>query len=269
MANLVVPCFRYGDKECNATLSIDSRVGPDVLIRCPIRQQLYRLTPEERVRQALIWFLREGSARAAVLGKYMRFGAEESSLDAAGFYAGGGLDDRFRPTITVVIFETKRLERDLLAEDVAQIRGYMLRERCRAGLLFNGRQAMWLSLRGDLAQPEWMTELLTDLREAEDRIERAALEADIHLKSCRETFSAANSGNFDALVQLVSLLGVDLSLTFVLSVRAGESISSTQAFGLRVADPNLVTFRTRGVVTRQRQQISRETFHSLVAVRPI
>ena len=94
---------------------------------------------------------------------------EESSLDVAGFFAGEAIDQRFCPNVTVVILETKRQERNL-ADDVEQLKTYMLRERCRVGLLFNGREAVWLSLGGEFAKPEWGTERLTDLCQVEERM---------------------------------------------------------------------------------------------------
>lgn len=263
-----MPCFRYLGQDCSASLVIEPGARADVLVRCRVRQRLFRLTPEERVRQALIWFLTEGGNRASALKAYLRIGVEERSLDVAGFFAGDALDQRFCPNVTVVIIETKRRERDL-AGDVDQLRTYMLRERCRAGMLFNARQAIWLSMGGEFAQPEWTTDVLTDLCEAEERIERVSVEATTHLVDCRSVFTAATGGDFDALSHLVSLFGVDLSLTFVLSVRARGSLSSVQAFGMRVADPNLITYRTRGAVSRLPQQLSRQDFHALVTVRPL
>jgi hypothetical protein len=85
---LQVPCFRYLGKDLTALLAVEQSAGTDILVRCPVRQRLFRLTPEERVRQALIWFLTEGGNRAAILSKHLRFGVEESSLDVAGYYAG-------------------------------------------------------------------------------------------------------------------------------------------------------------------------------------
>lgn len=265
---LDVPCFRYLGQDCSASLVIEPGPGTDVLVWCRIRQRFYRLTPEERVRQGLIWFLTEGGNRASVLKAYLRIEVEERSLDVAGFSAGDALDERFCPNVTVVIIETKRRERDL-AGDVEQLKTYMLRERCRAGLLFNARQAFWLSMVDEFSQPEWTTDFLTDLCEAEERIERVSVEANTHLADCRTVFTAATGGDFDSLSHLVSLFGVDLSLTFVLSVRARDSLSSVQAFGMRVAGPNLITYRTRGVVSRHRQQLSRQDFHALVTVRPL
>ncbi len=268
MAILQVPCFRYLGKDCTAPLTVEQGAGNEMLVRCPVRQRLYRLTPEERVRQALLWFLTEGGNRAAVLAEYLRLGVEESSLDVAGFFAGDAIDQRFCPNVTVVILETKRQERDL-TDDVEQLKIYMLRQRCRAGLLFNGRQAVWLSLGGAFVQPVWTTECLTDLCEVEERVERVSVEANTHFVECRRTFTAAAGGDFDSLLCLAALFAGDSSLTFMLSIRARGSLGSVQGFGLRALDPNLITYRTRGVVSRHRQQLTRQDFHALVAVRPL
>jgi hypothetical protein len=268
VATLDVPCFRYLGKNLTASLTVEDGTGGEQFVRCLIRQRLFRLTPEERVRQALVWFLREGCNRAAALKEYIRFGAEESSLDVAAFFAGGALDERFRPRVTVVIAETKRREEEL-AHHVEQLKTYLLRERCRAGLLFNGRQAMWLSLAGAFEQPQWTTEPLTDLQAAEERIEQASMHADAYLGDARQAFTAAAGGDFDALVKLASLFGSDLGLTFALSIRSKDSLGLVHAFSLKAEAANLVTYRARGVYSRHRQRLSSPEFHSLVEVRPV
>lgn len=269
MDSIHVPCFRYLGQDCNAPLVVERTTGADEQVLCRVRQQLFCLSPEERVRQALIWFLTEGGNRAHVLKQYLRIGVEESDLDVAGFFSGDALDQRFCPNVTVVIIETKRIEPDLADGGKEQLKTNMLRERCRAGLLFNGRQAIWLSMGGKFTQPQWTTDYLTDLCDVEERIERVSIDASTCLSDCRRDFTAAAGGNFDSLSHLVSLFGDDLSLTFVLSVRASGSLGSVQAFGMRADSPNRITYRTRSVVSRHRQQLSRQDFHALVAVRPI
>jgi hypothetical protein len=62
-----LPCFSYRGEDLSAPLALEPGGGPEELVRCPVRRRLYRLTPEERARQALIWFLREGADQAAAL----------------------------------------------------------------------------------------------------------------------------------------------------------------------------------------------------------
>jgi hypothetical protein len=178
---------------------------------------------------SFFWFLREGSNRAAVLGQYLRIGVEERSLDVAGFFVGNVLGERFRPNVTVAIIETKRPEEEL-ADHVEQPKTHMLREQCRAGLLLNGRQATWLSFDGEFAQPHWTAQPLTDLCEAEERIEQACINANTYLADRRHAFTAAGAGDFDSLVSLVSLFGWNLGLTFALSIRAKGALGAVQAF---------------------------------------
>jgi hypothetical protein len=267
VATLNVPCFRYLGQDITAPLAVEDGTG-EQFVRCPVRQRPFRVTPEEGVRQALIWFLLEGSNRAAALGEHLRFGVEERSLDVAGFFAGSVLDERFRPSVTVAILETKRPEEEL-ADHAGQLQTYMQRDRCRSGLLFNGRQAVWLTLDGDFADPQWTAEVLPDLREAEQHLELASHAANAHLGHCRSLFMAAAGGNFDSLVQLASLFCEDQSLIFALSVRARGSLGLVQACAVQVSNPNLLTYRTRGVTTRKRQELSRDGFHALISVRPL
>ena len=267
MATLNVPCFRYRGQELTAPLTTEDGAGAEVFVRCPVRGRLFRLTPEERVRQALIWFLYEGSYRSASLREHVRFAVEERSIDVRGFFAGEVLDENFRPGVTVAVLETKRLEEEVKNHS-EQLKKYLLRDRCRSGLLFNGRQAIWMNLDGDFTNPKWESELLTDLSQAEAKIEQAGNEMTAHMRNCRELYMKAAAGNFDAVKQLVTLFSVDLNLTFALSVRTRGSLGLVQACSLSVDDPNLITYRTRGVVSKNRQQLSRDCFHSLIAVRP-
>ena len=267
MGTLLVPCFRYLGSDLTAPLTTEDGSG-ETLVRCPVRDRLYRITPEEQVRQALIWFLLDGCTRAAALQQHIRVGVEERSLDVAGFSAGNVFDDRFRPNVTVAILETKREEEDL-ANHVGQLRTYMQRDRCRCGLLFNGRAAVWITLTGEFAAPQWGAEVLSDLAQVEDRIEVAGQAATAHLAACRELFNATGRGDFNALVELASVFTEDSSLTYYLSVRSRGSLGLVQACSMRVDGPNLITYRVRGVTSRKRQELTPDGFHALVSLRPL
>ena len=111
-ASVQVPCFRYCGKDFAAQLAVEQGNGSD-LIRCPVRRGLYFLTPEERVRQAFIWFLLNGASNAGVWRERLRFEVEQRSLDVAAFLTREAAEDRFVINIPVLIVETKRPEREL------------------------------------------------------------------------------------------------------------------------------------------------------------
>lgn len=263
-----VPCFRYGGQDLLAPLVVEPGSGMQKFVRCLVREKLVCLTPEEHVRQALVWFFTEGSSRAAVLSQHIRICVEERSLDVAGFVAGEAIEERFAPYVPAVIIEVKRREAEL-TDHFWQLQDYMLRERCRAGLLFNGRQAVWVRLDGDFAEPDWVFEPLTDLNQAEQRIEFAAREASAFTADCRRSFGAARGGDFNSFLRLVRLFGGDTGLTFALSVRFKGSLGSVGAFNLDVDAGDRVGYRIRGVSTRHRQKLARADFHALLSVRPL
>jgi hypothetical protein len=266
-----VPCFRYRGEDFVAQLSVEQGEGTNFLVRCPIRKALYSLTPEERVRQAVIWFLLVGASDAGGWRKRLRFEAEQRSLDVAAFLATESSDNRFIFNIPVLIVETKRLERELTddGEIELQLKTYMIRERCRAGLIFNARQATWLSIFGDFTQGCWTADRMFDLSEAEDRLQEAVEAARVTVLDHENASARAARGDFDSLLRLISLIGHDSRLTVALSIRFRGNLSSVQAFNLQVCDANTISYRTRGVISRNRQQRTRQDFHSLLAVRSL
>jgi hypothetical protein len=188
------------------------------------------------------------------------------------FLATDSCDDRFVFNVSVLIVEIKRLERELTDDDETeeQLKTYMIRERCRAGLIFNARQATWLSVFGQLTQGCWSRNRLSDLEEAaEERLQRAIRDATIAALDYKTASSLAASGDFDSLLRLISFIGHDSRPTFALSIRVRGNLSSVQAFSIRVSDADNISYRTRGVVSRNRQHLSRHDFHSLRAVRTL
>jgi hypothetical protein len=268
---LQVPCFRYCGKDLLAQLAIEPGDGADLLIKCPVRQGLYFLTPEERVRQALLWFLLVGARNAGEWRGRLRFEVEQRSIDVAAFIAADPPDDRFVFNVPVFIVETKRLEQELRGdmEIEKQLKTYMIRERCRDGFIFNACEGAWLSLRGDFTHGCWTKCHFSDLREMEERLQQATEVAKMAAMSYKNACTLAASGDFDSLLRLVSLVGVNSRLTFTLSIRLKGNLSAVRAFGIQRTDADNVSYRARGIVSRNRQHLTRGEFHSLLTVRPL
>jgi hypothetical protein len=209
MADLDVPCFRYRGQELTARLTAET--SEETTITCPVRCGKYLLTPEERVRQALIWFLVHGSDCSEPWSQGMQIAVEQRCLDISGFSAGEGITREFSPIVPVLIIETKRPEVDVLtgtgAED--QLVTYMRREQCRSGMTFNARQAAWITLTGDLANPIYVMETLSDLVEVEQRIDNAIAGASTHVNAYAADYRAATVGDFASFARLVEQFGDD------------------------------------------------------------
>jgi hypothetical protein len=249
---------------------IQTGVGEANAAYCLIRKHEYVLTPEERVRQALLWFLTAGASSAANWMEQLRIEVEYCSLDVVAYYAGI-TDNRFRPNVATVVFETKRLEVSVGEDDSTenQIRRYMVRERCRFGLMFTCRQAIWVELIGNFTAPEWRRCQINDLSEVECRINRATHEMSEHASKWVAFFRYAAEGDFDSFRALVALFGQDLGLTFVLSIRSNGQIGSLRAFRVRVRDSDLVDFYVRSAAGKRPVSLKREDFHSLRSVEPL
>jgi hypothetical protein len=265
---LEVPCFRYRGQDINAAIAADIRSPVEKYLQCAVRGGLYRATPEEHVRQALIWFLQTGSSKAPEFLQSLRLGVEERSLDVVGIYTGAALTDQFRPNVSVVVFETKRPERDINS-DVDQLRTYLIRDNCRSGVLFNSRQAIWMEVdRRDNVFESRITPIL-DLLELERCLESVISRVHDEVRDLRHSFTAATAGDFDALTRLAACLGGDSNLNFGISVRSKNVLALVQATNTRIENQDRLSFRARAVASRNRQQLTRAEFHSLLYVQPL
>ena len=263
---LEVPCHRYCGKDLVAQLTTEPGT-----VFCPVRQGHYTLRPEELVRQALVWFLVEGAASALAWANQLRFAVEKSSLDVSAFHEAPRTESRFAPHMPVVIFETKRIERDS-DDDVAtdeQLQGYMVRERCREGFIFNGRQAAWLSLAGEFTAPAWTKTVIADLPDAEARIAQAAGTVAARVAECEAVFKRAANGDFASLRALVAEFGGGGGLTFFLSVKSDGYPGPVRAFHLKVASADLITYRSRGAGGKHRLELTSQNFHALRSIEPV
>jgi hypothetical protein len=261
-----VPCHRYSGKELLARLTIEPGT-----VFCPIRCGHYSLTPEEHVRQALVWFLVEGAASAATWRNQLRIEVEKSSLDVSAFHGAERAEARFMPPMPVVVFETKRIERDS-DDDAAtdkQLQDYMVRERCREGFVFNGRQAAWLTLAGEFTAPAWTKTPIADLLDAENRINQAASVVANQVEAFEAIFAQTTIGDFDSVMKLVEVFGGNAGLTFFLSVRSDGYPGLVRAFSLKISDPELITYRARGTGGKRRLQLTRQNFHALRSIEPV
>ncbi len=176
-------------------------------------------------------------------------------------------EPRFAPNCPVVIFETNRIEQD--SEDLAtdeQLKGYMLRERCREGFIFNGRQAAWQSLAGELTAPVWTKAPISDLSEAEPRSNEAADRVAAHVVECEAAFARAAKGEFDAPTTLVAEFGSAGGLTFSLSVRNADQLFPMRAFNQKVASSEWIAFRARDAGRKYRQELTPRNFPSLASI---
>ncbi len=267
MTTLWVPCGRYFGEGLAAPIEIIEE-GPPPVIECPIRNRRVFLTPEERVRQALIWFLLKRARNTEKWRNYIRLEVEQRSLDIGLYLRINPQDDRFQFRVPILVGETKRLERDIVVDPAAemQTKSYMQRERCRNGVIFNSRQSVWLSVADDFGESRWKRVAISELENLEARLNSAVLEAKSLIAEYEDVSSRAARGDFESLRHLVVLLRGDAWVTLTLSIIQRNALSAVRAFSVQAPDSETITYRTRGVVSRNRQRLDRKEFHSLVGV---
>lgn len=268
---LAVPCLRYSSRDLVAQLEVVADDAGNEFLTCLSRGFLVPLTPEEGVRQSLLWFLLNRSDSASQWTQQLCLKAEHRQLDVVAYFSGGDLPGRFTPRLPVAVFETKRIEENTGPSSIwlDQLQDYLLRDHCSEGLLFNGHDATWVKLKGDRASRAWESNQLTDLRDL-DRLFLSALnDARSRHERLRKEFLAASEGDFEALRLLVVGLGHDTGLTFAISLRTGQSMRAVQACQLRFRDSGSIVYRERFVLSRQPCKIDPEDFHRLLSITPL
>jgi hypothetical protein len=115
----------------------------------------------------------------------------------------------------------------------------------------------------------WAKDCLVDLSDAEERLRQATEEATLMALDYKAAATLAAGGDFDSLVRLISLTRSDPRLTFTFSVRFGGNLSAIQAFSVQTFEADSISYRVRGVLSRNRQLLARKEFHSLRSVRPL
>jgi hypothetical protein len=268
---LSVPCFRYDGTRLKAPIETELDETGRSYLRCRNRGIRIANTPEERVRQALLWFLSTRSDRSDTWSKSTELLVEHRQLDVVAYYFAGDLGSRFIPNLPVFIAETKRPEVTLELSDefLGQLRGYMHRDRCDAGFYFNGEQVVWIAQTLPERALTVIPEMLGDLLELEDRIDRALAETESRLRTLERWFLSAYRGNFEALRLIARTIGMDTGLTFTLVVGRGEEPTLVQAFNLRERGETAVAFRERAVLSRDALTVQASEFRSLLSVRPL
>jgi hypothetical protein len=268
---LQVPCFRYDGSRLNAPIETELDETGGLYLRCRRRRIRIANSPEELVRQALLWFLSTRSNRSDFWGKATELLVEHRQMDVAAYYTAGNLGSRFIPNLPVFIAETKRPEVTLELGDefLGQLRGYMHRDRCDAGFYFNGEQVVWIAQNSSEGAVTVNPEMLGDFLELEERIDRALAETEFRIRTLEQAFLSAYRGNFDALRSIARTIGMDTGLNFTLAVGRGEEPTLFQAFNLRERGETAVAFRERAVLSRDALTVKASDFRSLLSVRPL
>ena len=264
IATRQVACHVYQGLPLFAPIEVEGLENGSTGVRCLKRDYLVRATPEEEVRQALLWFLSTGSTLAGGWTGVMSVEVERQSVDVATFLAGAGRP-AFRPPFPVLAIETKRPGVDL-SQCTDQIQRYMRLFEFRHGLLFNGEDAMWISRVGDA----WISARLFDLAEVDARLADALTVASATATEHADAFEAARSGHFDALLHLARALGGGgAGLTFNIIADTNGRVGRMQAFNLKVLDDDTLGYLVRGVTSRTKPTLSRAGFRSLDSVVPL
>jgi hypothetical protein len=187
-------CFRY-----EVDLNVH-KVDGYKFSKCLIRNKEVILTPEEEVRQSVLFYLIYYSS--IDLKKFL-IRVESQSLDIA-FYLKQ-MNAQFQPyQYPKMIFELKR-DQSNLPDYVNQLKNYMVRLKCNHGILTDSNEILYVSQQnGFLCKSSSITE-----------VEQLLSSFDSNLEEDLQSFFLAQMGDYESLKLLVHKYGKTSKFTLL------------------------------------------------------
>jgi len=216
--------------------------------KCLIRGRTIVLTPEEEVRQSvLFYFLKYSSIDV----KNFIIRVEHQNLDIA-FYLKFP-DENFQPSQNpIIIFELKRDETNI-EEHQLQLITYMNRFNCDHGVLTDSNQIIYIN-RSNLNPIKF--DSITEL-------EKLIAQFPLYLEQDLQDFYQANNGNFSCFKKLAEKYG--RSSKFMLLCK--EYNSPIECFCFRIID-KYVLFDFCGIRSKRKQnKFTEENFVQLLSIK--
>ena len=82
-------------------------------------------------------------------------------------------------------------------------------------------------------------------------------------------YAHGTGGDYRSILDLVSVVGADLSLTFTMSLRQNGGLARVQGFCLRAQADGTISYALRGIQSRRPPRFSQTDFRALLSVLPL
>jgi hypothetical protein len=248
-----VDCYLFQQKPFRAELK--ETAG---LLYCGIRSKWLKTTPEEKVRQAMLSFLK--TACQDLYPQHLAIRVEYTSLDVALFLQP--VWDDFCPALPpLLIIETK--QRSIHPVNTApheqQITNYLQRTRCPVGILTNC-QSLWLyQLQEDRGRP------LHDLQDVLDVIRAEYHRAMDRLQEQRIWFEQAKTGCYHSFQKLMNLYGKHANSTVRFAYERNNTPVHVDGFLFRMKGEH-TGFKVRNRAISPTQECTAQSFQRLISI---
>jgi len=229
-------------------------------IQCFVRHTSYKLTPEEKVRQSLLWFLLSRSQQIVSWKQNISIDVERFDMDISLSIIPE--TEGFDIPFYFLIIETKKDTHDCSLLNEKQIQKYLLRKNCQNALWYNGSNAIYLNR--DKFGRKLSKTTIHDMSEIEDLIINLAKTCFQRLDLQESLFLDAMNGDFEAFSQLSHIYGKRATMGFECQ-RGGNSYR--QRGFLFHSDRDCLSYKIPGVSTRKRQIVNKSDFRGLFSIK--
>ena len=252
-------CLPYNGEPCIAQLEIVHE-DDHIKIKCFVRNEYFQLTPEERVRQAFLWFLLHGSIHSEKWCKQIAVNVEQADIDIT--LSINSSIKGFNIKVPLLLIETKRDNYPFIENPNAeeQLRKYLLRRNCKDGILFNGGSLFYVQCDHSL---KTQSNELHDLSELDTLLETLLRGSQVQLFRNEQLFKEAQRGNYLAFKELAVCYG--RRHTFKIEYEKEGKLYRERGFLFSEKNDALL-YKVRGVATKRKQQLVKKDFRELVSI---
>ena len=247
--------LQYNGKTTSAKLNVEDEDGSPKIV-CFIRKISLQLTPEEKVRQAFLWFLCYNS-------KYSKSWRDEILISVERFDIDISLSlklnvEGFESTTIFLIVEIK-ISNDLDIEN--QLRKYVLLKNCGDCLLFYTSSAIYF--KWDFKTQRFSRTVINDCSEIDDLINTLANSNRKIINKNLDLFDKAKKGDYESFKNLVEIYGSRCTIKF--EFERDKELYLVRGFLFKIIGGDIF-YKVRGILTKKKQKIIKENFRELVSI---
>ena len=237
------PYLQYNGKTISAKLIVKDEDG-SLKIFCFIRKIYLRLTPEEKVRQAFLWFLCYGSQYSKSWRNEFLISVERFDIDIS---LSLKLNVEGFESISLFLIVENKVSNDLDIEN--QLRKYVLRKKCGDCLLFSASSATYL--KWDFRTQRFSRTVLNEFSEIDDLINTLANSNREKININIDLFEKAKMGDYESFKNLVDIYGSECTIKF--EFERDKELYQVRGFLFNIIGDDIF-YKVREILTKKKQK---------------